>query len=376
MHPDGSTVDAPRRDQPRLIAELQADARLSLAELGRRVGLSSPAVAERLRRLEDAGVITGYRAEVDPRRARLRVRRRHPDPAGARQLRTIAELARSTPEVVECHRVTGDDCFIMIAYVRDVEHLEQVIDRFAVHGQTTSSIMQSSPVPRRPVEPPVRNGFYKPDIRKTDSGFSAYLEPGTRLTGNRSRPAPGGRVDDAERNAHALDRSRSRAGNGRGAFGTTGQPDAVRGVAPPAPRATTAMRQQRGGQGLREPPRVVHREPRPDRRARPLLRAGQRLGFFMTPSPWCCRSRSSSRARPLADAASGADPRGIALALRFSTRIHSPCRRAPSVRPASSTTCAAAIRASGRRRSRSTATSSIAISGPASTCGCASSRAS
>jgi len=138
----------------RLIAELQADARLSLAELGRRVALSSPAVAERLRRLEEAGVITGYRAVVDPRRLGfgfgvvIRIR-----PAG-RKLALVADILRDTPEVVECHRVTGDDCYIAFAYVRDVEHLERVIDRFTPHGQTTTSIMQSSPVPRRAVTPP------------------------------------------------------------------------------------------------------------------------------------------------------------------------------------------------------------------------------
>jgi Lrp/AsnC family leucine-responsive transcriptional regulator len=138
----------------RLIAELQADARLSLAELGRRVALSSPAVAERLRRLEEAGVITGYRAVVDPRRLGfgfgvvIRIR-----PAGSK-LALVADIVRTTPEVVECHRVTGDDCYVAIAYVRDVEHLERVIDRFTPHGQTTTSIMQSSPVPRRPVAPP------------------------------------------------------------------------------------------------------------------------------------------------------------------------------------------------------------------------------
>jgi Lrp/AsnC family transcriptional regulator, leucine-responsive regulatory protein len=138
----------------RLLAEVQADARVSLAELGRRVGLSSPAVAERLRRLEDEGVITAYRAEVDPRRLGYSlgvVIRIRPLP---RQLSDVAELARQTPEIVECHRVTGDDCFVMTAYVRDVEHLEAIIDEFAAYGQTTTSIMQSSPVPRRALAPP------------------------------------------------------------------------------------------------------------------------------------------------------------------------------------------------------------------------------
>jgi Lrp/AsnC family transcriptional regulator, leucine-responsive regulatory protein len=133
----------------RLLDELQRDARLSLAELGRRVGLSSPAVADRLKRLEDGGAITGYRADVNPSTfgyslgVIIRVR-----PA-LRQIAAVAKLAQETPEVVECHRVTGDDCYVMTAYVRDVTHLEEVIDRFVSYGQTTTSIMQSSPVPRR-----------------------------------------------------------------------------------------------------------------------------------------------------------------------------------------------------------------------------------
>jgi len=143
-------LDGPNR---RLIGELQVDARLSLAELGRRVGLSPPAVAERLRRLEGLGVISGYHAVVDPRRlgyglgVLIRLR---PAP---RQIAAAAQLARDTPEVVECHRVTGEDCFVMTAHVRDVEHLERLIDQFVAYGQTTTSIMQSSPVPRRAFVP-------------------------------------------------------------------------------------------------------------------------------------------------------------------------------------------------------------------------------
>jgi Lrp/AsnC family leucine-responsive transcriptional regulator len=135
----------------RLVAELQADARLSFAELGRRVDLSAPAVAERLGRLEESGVITGYRAVVDPRALGFTlgvIIRIRPAP---RELRKVAELARRTPEVVECHRITGEDCFFIKAYVRDVEHLEEVIDQFVLYGQTTSSIMQTSPVPLRGV---------------------------------------------------------------------------------------------------------------------------------------------------------------------------------------------------------------------------------
>jgi Lrp/AsnC family transcriptional regulator, leucine-responsive regulatory protein len=136
----------------RILRELQRDGRLSVAELGRRVGLSSPAVAERLQRLERDGVITGYRAEVDPRALGLTlsaVIRIRPAPG---QLENVAELAKRTPEVVECRRITGEDCYIATAHVRDVEHLEEVIDHFVALGQTTTSIVQSSPVPRRGVD--------------------------------------------------------------------------------------------------------------------------------------------------------------------------------------------------------------------------------
>jgi Lrp/AsnC family leucine-responsive transcriptional regulator len=138
----------------RLLAELQQDARLSVAELGRRVGLSAPAVAERLSRLEQDQVILGYRAEIDPKAlgyalsAVIRVR---PMPG---QLRRVAEVAVETPEVVDCRRVTGEDCYVLSAHVRSVEHLEEVIDRFAGHGQTTTSIVQSAPVPGRAVALP------------------------------------------------------------------------------------------------------------------------------------------------------------------------------------------------------------------------------
>ena len=145
---EGALID---ETNVRLLAELQADARLSLAELGRRVGLSSPAVAERLARLERARVDVGVVAADDAvalgyaLSAVIRIR---PAP---RQIGEVARIARETPEVVECNRITGDDCFVMRAHVRDVDHLEQVIDRFTLFGQTTTSIVQSSPVPGRGV---------------------------------------------------------------------------------------------------------------------------------------------------------------------------------------------------------------------------------
>ena len=108
-------------------------------------------MAERLARLERAGVITGYRAVVDPAGARLRAERRDPRPARPGQLANVAEAATATPEIVDCRRVTGEDCYVATAHVRDVEHLERVIDRFAPLGQTTTSIVQSAPVAGRAV---------------------------------------------------------------------------------------------------------------------------------------------------------------------------------------------------------------------------------
>lgn len=128
---------------------LSAEPRLSASELARRVGLSAPAARERLARLEEAKVIAGYRLLIDPAAlgypiaAFIRVR---PSPG---QLAKIAELARATPEVVECHRVTGEDCFVLKAYLPALDDLDEVLDRFLAFGQTTTSLVQSTPVPPR-----------------------------------------------------------------------------------------------------------------------------------------------------------------------------------------------------------------------------------
>jgi Lrp/AsnC family leucine-responsive transcriptional regulator len=133
----------------RLLQELQADARVTMAELGRRINLSAPAVAERMQRLERAGVITGYRAEVDPKAigfpiaAVVRIR------PTTRQLQRIPELAREIPEVVDCHRITGEDCYFLKLHLRSMDDLEGILDRFIVLGQTTTSIIHSSPVSGR-----------------------------------------------------------------------------------------------------------------------------------------------------------------------------------------------------------------------------------
>jgi Lrp/AsnC family leucine-responsive transcriptional regulator len=148
---DATTYEANILDDTnlRLLKELQADGRVGMAELGRRIGMSSPAVAERVQRLERAGVITGYRAEIDPRAvgfpvaAIVRIR-----PAPGR-LEKIPEIARETREVVECYRITGEDCFLMKLQLPSIDELEEVLDRFTPYGLTTTSIIHTAPVPRR-----------------------------------------------------------------------------------------------------------------------------------------------------------------------------------------------------------------------------------
>ena len=138
-----------------LLGELQRDARLSFAELGRRVGLSTPAVAERVRNLQAAGVITGYRAEVDPRKLGLPILAIVRLNVVGDVLPRVTALVRALPEVLECHRGTGGDSFTLKVAVATVAHLEALIDRLTPFGTTSTSIVLSSPVERRAIEKPV-----------------------------------------------------------------------------------------------------------------------------------------------------------------------------------------------------------------------------
>ncbi|MFE2558444.1 Lrp/AsnC family transcriptional regulator [Streptomyces sp. NPDC059352] len=138
---------------------LQSDGRIKLSELGRRVRLSPAAVTERVRRLEAGGAITGYGAHVSPARlgygiqAFIRV-----DPHGGYTLkhpRTLELTAR--PEVLEVHHVVGEDCWILKVAVTDTVHLEEVLEQTSALGRTTTSIVLSSPVERKPLLPPDGN---------------------------------------------------------------------------------------------------------------------------------------------------------------------------------------------------------------------------
>ena len=140
-----------------IVEELQADGRLSFKELGRRIHLSAPAVAERVRRLEESGVITGYRAEVDARRAGypflafVQMRCTH----GKCLLKT--STAADYPEIVEVHKLSGDHCSMLKVRAATLDHLEGFFERVGEHGEMRSSVVLSTQFHGRPVEPPVED---------------------------------------------------------------------------------------------------------------------------------------------------------------------------------------------------------------------------
>lgn len=134
----------------RMVSELQSDARLRVAELGRRVGLSAPAVADRMRRLEEGGVLS-FRAEVNPRALGYSICAIVRVSPSSRDIHVIPQLARGVPEVTECYRITGEDCYFMKLYLKSIDDLEPILDRFTPHGRTTTSIVHSAPVPPRPL---------------------------------------------------------------------------------------------------------------------------------------------------------------------------------------------------------------------------------
>ena len=134
----------------RILEELQREPRLTMSELGRRIGMSSPAVTERVRRLEETGVIRGYRLELNPVALGLPIAAYVRIRPNAGQLPRIAELAQQIPEVVECHRVTGEDCFVLKVYIPAIDQLDRLLDSFLLYGSTTTTIIQSTPVPLRP----------------------------------------------------------------------------------------------------------------------------------------------------------------------------------------------------------------------------------
>ncbi|MGI5272375.1 Lrp/AsnC family transcriptional regulator [Nonomuraea sp. CA-218870] len=137
-----------------ILDALQANGRQSVAEVARGITMSHSATAERIRRLEQAGVITGYHAHVDPERLGFTIlaylRLRYPSSVYEPLHKLLADL----PEVVEAHHVTGDDCFVMKVVATDMRHLERVSGRVGALGSVTTSVVYSSPLPPRPLLPP------------------------------------------------------------------------------------------------------------------------------------------------------------------------------------------------------------------------------
>lgn len=129
---------------------LQLDGRISYRELGERVGLTAPAVTERVRKLEELGVIKGYRAVVDyealgfPLLCVIRLN----SPRGAQG---VDEIIRNIPEVIEANRVTGSESHVIRARLRSTTHLEDLLDKLWEFGDSVTNIVTSSPVPRRPM---------------------------------------------------------------------------------------------------------------------------------------------------------------------------------------------------------------------------------
>jgi Lrp/AsnC family leucine-responsive transcriptional regulator len=133
-----------------ILEELQQNGRMSFAELGRRVGLTLPAVAERVRKMEDAGIITGFRAEVNPAKIGLPIAAFIRISVVGDVFSRIAKAVRDMPEVLECHRGTGADSFTLKVVVESVQHLESLIDKLTPFGTTSTSIVLSTLVRNRP----------------------------------------------------------------------------------------------------------------------------------------------------------------------------------------------------------------------------------
>ena len=147
----------------KILAELQADARLSMAELGRRVHLSQPAVTERVRKLESAGVITGYRATVDLTRLGYGIRA--VIRIGRAEYPRVVKLIQQTPEVVNAYNVTGEDSWVIEIAVIDVSHLDAVLSKFCVLTETSTAIILNA-VRQHQAMAPARREDIKPSAKK------------------------------------------------------------------------------------------------------------------------------------------------------------------------------------------------------------------
>jgi Lrp/AsnC family leucine-responsive transcriptional regulator len=138
----------------RVLAELQSDGRLSFNQLARRVNLSPPAVAERVRRLEELGVIAGYQARVDPARAGLPLTAFVQMRCALGRCLLKTTTADDYPEVVEVHKLSGNSCSMLKVRVASMPHLEGLLERLGQHGEMNSHVVLSTQYEGRPVQPP------------------------------------------------------------------------------------------------------------------------------------------------------------------------------------------------------------------------------
>ena len=148
FEPSTSRLDETDRN---ILRELQEDGRVSYTELGRRVALTAPAVAERVRRLEESGVITGFRAHVDPAALGLPITAFIRWTSNGPDCAALGQVAKDVPEILECHRITGTESYILKVATTSVGHLERLLDRLMPHGSTITSVVLSSSVTHRAV---------------------------------------------------------------------------------------------------------------------------------------------------------------------------------------------------------------------------------
>jgi Lrp/AsnC family leucine-responsive transcriptional regulator len=150
-HRTNSIAHDPDEVSWKILETLQQNARQPFAEIGRKIGLSTPAVAERVHRLEEAGIITGYHASLDLAKLGIPIRVvvRLTIPGGDIQVKRTVVAIKDLPEINRCHRITGDESFVIEANVVSIRHMEALIDKLSALGATSTSTVLSSPIQRR-----------------------------------------------------------------------------------------------------------------------------------------------------------------------------------------------------------------------------------
>ena len=142
-----NTVKKLDETDKKIIEILQEDGRISMKDLGKLIGLTSPAVSERIKRLENCGIISGYKAIINPDALGRNIKAFiHISLPGNQSYAEFLENAKSDPRIVECHHITGDDCSLLKVLVRDMQELENVIDSIKKIGSTKTFVILSTPI--------------------------------------------------------------------------------------------------------------------------------------------------------------------------------------------------------------------------------------